>query len=132
VAQRQTSGGPCGILAPVQAWILHDLLFSEAAIPNAAAMAAASGMDAVPLVGVTSAQCDVALVRALHHVLVHAHPSRDGSAPVGGGVASPMAAPPAAGMSVLSTGKVRCPVFSLAFGHLFPLTRLCVVCPVIL
>jgi hypothetical protein len=102
VAQRQTSGGPCGILAPIQAWILHDLLFSEAAIPGAAAMAAASGMDAVPLVGVTVAQCDAALVRALHHVLVQAHPSRTGSAPpVGRGVASPMAAPPAAGMKVM-------------------------------
>ena len=73
----QTAGGPCGVLAPVQAWILLRLLFGGAAgAPGgdrAPSPAVVAMNDDIPL-SPTQAQQDEALVWALTNVITRCAP----------------------------------------------------------
>lgn len=73
----QTAGGPCGVLAPVQAWILLRLLFGGAAgAPGgdrAPSPAVVAMNDDIPLAP-TQAQQDEALVWALTNVIQRCAP----------------------------------------------------------
>jgi hypothetical protein len=62
----QVQGGPCGILAPIQAWILDDLLFSEPVAPSSSSPSVKT--LPVSLQTASSERCTAALVNALVRV----------------------------------------------------------------
>lgn len=65
----QVSGGPCGILAPVQAWVINDLLFDR---PPALAPVQPSAVAVLPALDVSAGRCQEALVAALVRILISA------------------------------------------------------------
>lgn len=72
----QLYGGPCGILAPLQAYIIHDLVFSEhSVIPQ-------EEQKGAPLSGITVEQREDALARVLTRCIVQAARSQDEPQPL--------------------------------------------------
>lgn len=64
----QKRGGPCGVLAVVQAFILKHLLFNINDVKGESSFTGKNGLDR--LSNMTVEQCESALIEALTHILL--------------------------------------------------------------